>query len=190
MLAIWFLVPLLFLKPAWTSGSSCFMYCWSLAWRILSITLLVCEWVQLCGILNILWHCLSLGLEWKLTFSSPEATAEFSEFAGILSAALSQHTGDTASGDTGTEQLRQLIHKLASFMLRAEHTQLNLELLLWTTHWGGHLEGPSFSILSSHGDRASSSSEMVSVIRVTEHLIPLIWVRNLFWKKPWNETCS
>ena len=37
------------------------------------------------------WHCLSLGLEWKLTFSSPLATAEFSKFSGILSAALSQH---------------------------------------------------------------------------------------------------
>ena len=43
MLAIWSLVPLPFLKPAWTSGNSWFMYCWSLAWRILSITLLVCE---------------------------------------------------------------------------------------------------------------------------------------------------
>ena len=32
-----------FLNPAWTSGSSQFMYYWSLAWRILSITLLVCE---------------------------------------------------------------------------------------------------------------------------------------------------
>ena len=41
--------------------------------------------------LSILWHCLSLGLELKLTFSSPVATAEFSKFAGILSAALSQH---------------------------------------------------------------------------------------------------
>ena len=38
----WYLVPLPFLKPAWTSGSSRFAYCWSLAWRILSITLLVC----------------------------------------------------------------------------------------------------------------------------------------------------
>ena len=27
------------------------------------------RWVQLCGSLSILWHCLSLGLEWKLTFS-------------------------------------------------------------------------------------------------------------------------
>ena len=35
--------PLPFLKPAWTSGSSQFTYCWSLAWRILSITLLACE---------------------------------------------------------------------------------------------------------------------------------------------------
>ena len=42
MLAIWSLVPLPFLKPAWTSGSPWFMYCWSLAWRILSITLLSC----------------------------------------------------------------------------------------------------------------------------------------------------
>ena len=33
--------------------------------------------MQLC--LSILWHCLSLGLEWKLTFSSPVATAEFSK---------------------------------------------------------------------------------------------------------------
>ena len=43
MLAIWFLVPLPFLKPVWTSGSSRFMYYWSLTWRILSITLLACE---------------------------------------------------------------------------------------------------------------------------------------------------
>ena len=43
------------------------------------------------GSLNTVWHCLSLGLECKLTFSSSVATAEFSKFAGILSEALSQH---------------------------------------------------------------------------------------------------
>ena len=43
MLAIWSLVPLPFLNPACTSGSSQFTSCWSLAWRILSITLLACE---------------------------------------------------------------------------------------------------------------------------------------------------
>ena len=40
---IWSLVPLPFLKPAWTSGSSWFTYCWRLAWRILRIPLLACE---------------------------------------------------------------------------------------------------------------------------------------------------
>ena len=43
MLAIWSLVPLPFLNSAWTSGCSWFMHCWSLAWRILSNTLLACE---------------------------------------------------------------------------------------------------------------------------------------------------
>ena len=43
MLAVWPLVPLPFLNPACTSGSSWFMYCWYLAWRILRITLLVSE---------------------------------------------------------------------------------------------------------------------------------------------------
>ena len=42
MLAIWSLVPLPFLKPDWTLGSSWLTYHWSLAWRILSIILLVC----------------------------------------------------------------------------------------------------------------------------------------------------
>ena len=52
MLAIWFLVPLPFLNPAGTFGSSRFTYCWSLAWRILGITLLMCaaaaKSLQLC----------------------------------------------------------------------------------------------------------------------------------------------
>ena len=34
MLAIWSLVPLPFLNPAWTCGSSWFTYCWSLVWKI------------------------------------------------------------------------------------------------------------------------------------------------------------
>ena len=43
MLAIWSLVLPAFLNPAWTSGSSWFTYCWSVAWRILSITLPACD---------------------------------------------------------------------------------------------------------------------------------------------------
>ena len=91
MLAIWSVVPLPFLNPTWTSGSSWFTYCWCLGWRIFSITLLVCEITAICGSFNILWHCLFLRLEWKLAFGSSVATAEFSKFAGILNAALSQH---------------------------------------------------------------------------------------------------
>ena len=63
MLAIWSLVPLPFLNPPWTSGSSWFMYCWSLAWRILSITLLTSE-------MSAIVRCLSSGLEWKHIFQS------------------------------------------------------------------------------------------------------------------------
>ena len=57
MLAIWSLVPLPFPKPAWTSGSSGFTSCWSLAWRILSISLLVCE---MSAIVQLFEHCLAL----------------------------------------------------------------------------------------------------------------------------------
>ena len=60
---------------------------------MLGFTLIACEIVQrllqLCNSLNILWHSPSFGVELKLTFSSPEVTAEFSKFAGIFSAALS-----------------------------------------------------------------------------------------------------
>ena len=43
MLAIWSLVPLPFLNPVCTSGSSQLTDCWSLAWGILNIILLACE---------------------------------------------------------------------------------------------------------------------------------------------------
>ena len=36
-----------FLNPARTSGSSWFMYCWSLAWKILISTLLACEMIAI-----------------------------------------------------------------------------------------------------------------------------------------------
>ena len=39
--------------------------------------------MQLCGSLNILWHCLSLGFEWNLTFSNPVASADFFLFLCI-----------------------------------------------------------------------------------------------------------
>ena len=44
-----------------------------------------------CAVVWAFFGSLSLGLEWKLTFSRPVAAAEFSKFAGILSAVLSQY---------------------------------------------------------------------------------------------------
>ena len=57
MLVIWSLAPLPFIKPAWTAGISWLMYCWSLGWRILSVSLLTCE---ICAIVWQLEHSLAL----------------------------------------------------------------------------------------------------------------------------------
>ena len=58
MLAIWFLIPLPFLNPFHTSGSSWFIYYWSLTWRILSITLLAWEMSEIAQSFG---HSLSLS---------------------------------------------------------------------------------------------------------------------------------
>ena len=68
LLAIWSQVPLLLWNPAFTSGSSWFVYCWGLAWKILSITLLECEMSAIVWSFEHFWHYPSLGLEWKLIF--------------------------------------------------------------------------------------------------------------------------
>ena len=65
MLAVWSLAPLPFLNSACTSENSQFTYCWSVNWRILSITLLLHKWEQLCSSLNIIWHCLFGGIRMK-----------------------------------------------------------------------------------------------------------------------------
>ena len=79
MLAIWSLVPLPFLNPAWTFGSSWFMSCWSLAWRIWSFYLtsvwdesncaVVWWWNLNCvaGLLLIIWQlCKAISLRKSL----------------------------------------------------------------------------------------------------------------------------
>ena len=68
MLAIWSLIPLPFLKQLehLEVHSSCIAEAWlGEFWALLYSRV---RWVQLWGILRILWHCLSLGLEWKLKF--------------------------------------------------------------------------------------------------------------------------
>ena len=65
-----------------------FMYCWSLACIILSMTLLVWGMNATVGRLSVLQYCPSWELGWRWTFSSLAATAQFSKFTDLLSAAL------------------------------------------------------------------------------------------------------
>ena len=78
MLAIWSLVPLPFLNPICTSGSSQFTYCWSIAWRILSTILLECE-VSAAAAAKSVQSCLTL---WDPIDTSPPG----SPVPGILQA--------------------------------------------------------------------------------------------------------
>ena len=80
--------------------------------------------MQLCGNVSILCHCLSLGLEWKLTFSSPVAIAEFSKFAGILSAALSKH-----------QKMSLHYRGLECNSRKSRNTWSNREIWPWSTEW-------------------------------------------------------
>ena len=73
---IWFLVPLPFLNPACSSGSSWFTFCWPWHGEFCALLCYHVKWAQACSSLNVPWHCLSLGLEWKLTFSSPMSTVD------------------------------------------------------------------------------------------------------------------
>ena len=76
-LAIWSLVPLPFPNPACASGSSQFTYCWSIAWRILNITFASLWNEHSCATVWIFFGIdPSLGLEWKLTFSSSVSTVK------------------------------------------------------------------------------------------------------------------
>jgi len=69
MLAIWSLVPLPFQNLAWTFGSSQLMYYWSLAWKILSITLLALFFTALdCTSITIHIHNWALFLFWLHLF--------------------------------------------------------------------------------------------------------------------------
>ena len=91
ILAIWYLVPLSFLNPAWTSGNSWFMYCWRLAWRILSIILLSREMSAIVWELECSFTLLYFGIGMKTDLFQSCGHCWVFQFAGILSAALWQH---------------------------------------------------------------------------------------------------
>ena len=92
VLAVWSLVPLPFLNPAWTSGSSRFMYCWSLAWRILSFYL-ASMWNECNCVLVRTFFGIALVWDWNENWPFPILwpLLSFPNLLDILSAALSQH---------------------------------------------------------------------------------------------------
>ena len=77
MLAVWLWFLCLFynqLEYLEVHGSHIAKGCLGEFWALLYQHVI---WVQLCISLRILWHCLSLGLEWKLTFSCPVVLLSF-----------------------------------------------------------------------------------------------------------------
>ena len=115
--------------------SSLCTYHFSLGWRVLSITLLVCEmnaivqWFERC------LPYLFFGIGMKTDFSSPMTTAEFSKFPGLFSAALSQHHL------LGFEITQLEIHHLHQLCLRwcfLMHTCLRILGCLALGEWSYH----------------------------------------------------
>ena len=175
MLAIWSLVLLPFLKPAWNSGSSWFTYYWSLASRILSIILVASEMSAIVWCLNILWHYFSLGLEWKHLFQSC-GHAEFSKFSGILSAALSQ---DHLSGFEIAQLEFHHLHKLCSLWFFVRPTWLYIADV-WLYIPGERIDYPfQYSWASMVAQRVKNPPAMW-----------VTWVRSWVGKIPWRRTCQ
>ena len=140
MFTIWFQVPLPFWNPAWISGSSWFTYCWSLAWKILSMwdecsCAVLCDFFGFAFLLD--WNEIQFHWPISLVFSSPVATVELSKFAGIFSAALLQHHL------SGFEITQLEFHHLHLFCLSwcfLRSTWLHIPGCLALGEWSHHLD--------------------------------------------------
>ena len=133
-LAIWSLVPLPFLNPAWTSGSSQFMYCWSPAWRILSITLLACK---MSATMQLFEYSLALpffGIGMKTDLVQSCGHCRVFQIVGILSTALSQH--HLLGFDIGIPSPPLALFTVVSPKAHLIRTPGYLVLGEWSHHWG------------------------------------------------------
>ena len=120
------------------------------------------RWVQFHDRLNILWNCISFGLEWKLTYPSTVVADELSKFAEILNAAhLQPHSLGTLNSSAGisSPSLAFLVIMLpkahlmsySSIWLYVSDTATSLSWSLWL-----FLYSPS--VLSCHLFLFSSAS--------------------------------
>ena len=136
MLSIWSLVPLSFLNPAWILEVLC---------SLLQKPSLehfehyfASMWDECKGAMNILWHCLSLGLEWKLIFPSPVATAQFSKSVDHIEFTVSSFRIWNSSAVIPSPPLALFAVILSKAHLTS-HSRI-LALVQWSHHCGhlGH----------------------------------------------------
>ena len=132
--------------------------------------------MQLCGRLSTLWHCLSLGLKWQLAFSSPVVTAEFSKFAGIVNAALSQHH---LSGFEIAQLEFHHLHSLCSYWCFLRLTWLHIPGYLPLGEWSYHHDYLGYEDLFLYSSVYSChlfliSSVFVSSILFLSFIVPVI----------------
>ena len=147
--------------------------------------------MQLCGSLNILWHFPSLGLEWKLTFSSPVATAEFSKFAGILKespfTASSFRIWNSSAEIPSPPPPLFIVMLLKAHLIshaRMSHSRSVITLLWLSVSWRSFLY--SSSMCSYYVFLMSSAS--VRSIPFLSFIVPILaWdiylVSPIFWKR-------
>ena len=81
--------------------------------------------MQLCGSLNILWHCLSLGLKWKLTFSRLEEIQAGIKIAGRNINNLRYADDTTLMAES--EELKSLLMKVKEESEKAS-LKLNIQI--------------------------------------------------------------
>ena len=94
-----------------------------------------------------------MGLECKLTFTSPVATTEFFKFAGILSAALSQHhllVFKIAQLESNESALRMRWPKYWSFSFSIIPSKEQPELISFRIDWWISLQSKGLSRVFSN----------------------------------------
>ena len=89
--------------------------------------------MQLCSSLSILWHCLSLGLEWKQNFSSPVATAEFFQICWHIECS----TFRASSFRIWNSSTRIPSPPLALFLGLLPRARLTSHVAKYSQGWGG-----------------------------------------------------
>ena len=163
--------------------------------------------MQLCSSLSILWHCLSLRLEWKLTFTSPVATAVFHISWHIECSTFTASSSRIWNSSTGmpSPPLALVIVMLPKAHLTS-HSKMSGYRGVTTPSWLFRSLRPflySSSVYICHLFLTSSPSVrsllflsfIVPVFTWNFPLVSLIFLKTLFfglqnhcrwWLQPWN----